>query len=39
MKNKGYTIVEVFIAIAIISILILMGFGIWAAVHFISKYW
>ena len=39
MKQSGFTVVELFIVLSFVATLTLAGFAIWAAVHFILKFW
>lgn len=37
--QKGYTLAELLISIVGLAILALIGLGIYAAIHFIMKFW
>jgi prepilin-type N-terminal cleavage/methylation domain-containing protein len=39
MNNRGYTIVELLIAITILASITLMGFICYILIHFIIKFW
>ena len=40
MKNQnGYTIVELITCVFMLGVLALVGWGIYAAIHFILKFW
>lgn len=40
MKNqRGFTVVELLTAVSAIASLALIGLVVWAAFHFISKFW
>lgn len=38
-KQNGYTLTELATCIFILGVFILIGFGIYAAIHFIIKFW
>ena len=38
-NNHGYTLTELFIGLAILAIISLCGVTLWAACHFIAKFW
>ena len=38
-KQTGYTIAELIISIFALIVLALLGWGIYAAIHFILKFW
>lgn len=37
--QKGYTLVELITGIFALAVMVGIGFGIYAAVHFILKFW
>jgi prepilin-type N-terminal cleavage/methylation domain-containing protein len=39
MNNKGFTVIEILVVIAICSVLVCIGFTFYACGHFISKFW
>jgi Tfp pilus assembly protein PilE len=40
MKSaKGYTIVELMVVIFALGCVVLIGLGVYAAAHFIAKFW
>lgn len=38
-KQQGFTLSELVSIMLFICILVLMGLGIWAVIHFILKFW
>lgn len=38
-NNTGYTLVEILIAIVVVSMVLILPVVIWLAVHFVRKVW
>jgi prepilin-type N-terminal cleavage/methylation domain-containing protein len=38
-KMRGFTLTELLFAIVVLLVLALFGGMVWAAIHFISKFW
>ena len=37
--EKGYTLVELIICVGMLGVMVLIGFGIYAIIHFLMKFW
>jgi type II secretory pathway pseudopilin PulG len=38
-QTRGYTIVELVVAIGLLAALSVLGLVAWAAIHFVAKFW
>ena len=38
-RQLGYTLTELITVVVALGVLTLVGFGIYAAIHFITKFW